>query len=123
MKKDTKDFLYHVGDIDEVIDTKGNQVILLRKIAWGENKEKLELRRWIVDLKKESPLKGVTFLTDDGPNNLTNVLLKLGYGNTKELLKTLSEREDFLEALSTYDKKIEGKKSTNYIDPKDIITA
>lgn len=120
----TKDFSYKVGNIDEVIDTKGNQVMLLRKIAWGDSEtERLELRRWVVDMKDEKPLKGVTFLTENGPEVLTNTLIKLGYGNTKEILKTLSEREDFSDAMSTYDKKIVGKKSSKYIDPKEVLTA
>ena len=34
---ESEKFTYKVGDIDEVVDSKGNSVILLRKIAWGEN--------------------------------------------------------------------------------------
>jgi hypothetical protein len=40
-------FKYTVGDIDEVVDERGNSVALLRKLAWGDNAEKLELRKWI----------------------------------------------------------------------------
>ena len=50
-----KDFSYKVGDIDEVIESRGNTVVLLRKIAWGDGKEKLELRKWFVDIGKETP--------------------------------------------------------------------
>lgn len=122
MKKDnTKDFTYHIGDIDEVIDTKGNSVIMLRTIAWGDGKEKLELRKWVESIDKETPLKGVSFLTDEGPNNLTNTLIKLGYGHTKEILKTLSTREDFKDAIANYDKKKVGKPSSKYIDPKEAL--
>ena len=54
MKRDNnKSFTYHVGDVDEVIDTKGNSVVLLRKLAWGDGEEKLELRRWVMDINKE----------------------------------------------------------------------
>ena len=97
MKRDNnKSFTYHVGDVDEVIDTKGNSVVLLRKLAWGDGEEKLELRRWVMDINKETPLKGCTFLTDEGPHVLANKLVELGYGHTNELLEILSKREDFI---------------------------
>jgi len=122
-KKDKdKDFTYKIGDIDEVVDSKGNSVIMLRKIAWGEKgKEKLELRRWIVDINSEQALKGVTFLTDDGPHNLVNILLEKGYGKTEEVLTTLSTRSDFKEALESMNKPKNNKKSSRYSDPKEIL--
>lgn len=119
---DSEDFTYTVGDIDEVVDSKGNSVILLRKIAWGEKgKEKLELRRWIVDINEERALKGVAFLTEDGPHNLVNVLIEKGFGKTNEVLNVLSTREDFKEALDSLNKPKTAKKSSRYSDPKDIL--
>lgn len=113
---------YSVGDIDEVVDSKGNSVIMLRKIAWGDNgKEKLELRRWIVDINEEKPLKGVAFLTEDGPDNLVNVLLDKGYGKTIEILSVLKTREDFDESLQELNNPKQAKKSSRYSDPKDIL--
>ena len=116
-----EDFTYTVGDIDEVVDSKGNSVIMLRKIAWGNGKEKLELRRWVVDINEERALKGVAFLTEDGPHNLVNVLLDKGYGKTEEVLTVISTREDFKEALESLDKPKNSKKSSRYSDPKDIL--
>ena len=116
-------FTYTVGDIDEVVDSKGNSVIMLRTVAWGENgKEKLELRKWIVDINEEKPLKGVAFLTEDGPDNLVNVLLDKGYGKTDEVLEVLSTREDFKDALSELNKPKNAKKSSRYSDPKEILS-
>ena len=122
MKRDNnKSFTYHVGDVDEVIDTKGNSVVLLRKLAWGDGEEKLELRRWVMDINKETPLKGCTFLTDEGPHVLANKLVELGYGHTNELLEILSKREDFKESLESLGHKKTGKKNSIYYDPKEII--
>jgi hypothetical protein len=122
MKKNTnKSFTYHVGDIDEVIDSRGNSVIMLRKLAWGEGKENLELRKWVVDINKETPLKGCTFLTEEGPHNLTNKLVQLGYGHTNELLDTLSKRDDFKESLDSLGQEKTNEKSSVYYDPKEII--
>ncbi len=119
---ESEKFTYKVGDIDEVVDSKGNSVILLRKIAWGENgKEKLELRRWFIDINEEKAFRGVSFLTDDGPNNLVNVLLDKGFGKTDEVLKVLSTRNDFKDALDSLNKPKNTKKSSRYSDPKDIL--
>lgn len=119
-KKDGN-FSYHVGDIDETIDSRGNTVVLLRKLAWGEGQEKLEIRKWFIDINKETPSKGVTFLTDEGPGNLINALITHGYGDTKDILKTLSQREDFDSALAYIGKKVpEGEASDEYFDPKSL---
>jgi hypothetical protein len=121
-KNDSDEIKYTVGDIDEVIDNKGNSVILLRKMTWNNGKEKLELRRWIVDINEEKPLKGVAFLTDDGPDNLVNVLVDKGYGKTHEVLQVLKRRDDFEEALENLNKKPNAKKSSKYLDPKEMLS-
>ncbi|MBR2245898.1 MAG: hypothetical protein IJ880_02530 [Bacilli bacterium] len=113
---------YKVGDIDEVVDSKNNSVIMLRTVAWGENgTERLELRRWKVDINQEIALKGVAFLTEDGPHNLVNVLLEKGFGKTDEVLSTLSTRDDFEEFLENLNKPKSSKKSSRYADPKEIL--
>lgn len=121
MKKENKSFTYKVGDIDEVVDSKRNSVILLRKLAWGDGEEHLELRKWVVDINKETPLKGVTFLTEEGPNNLVSVLLQQGYGNTKDVLSSISTRKDFKEALDDLQHPKRKSPSSKYIDPKEIL--
>ena len=97
--EDSDKYRYTVGDVDELIDEKGNQVILLRKLAWGDHKEKLEIRKWIIGIDTERANGGFPFLTEEGPHNLTKALVKLGYGNTEEVLNELKLREDFNEAL------------------------
>ena len=113
---------FKVGDIDEVVDCKGNSVIMLRKVAWNGGNEKLELRKWIVDINEEKPYKGFAFLTEDGPDNLVNVLLDKGYGKTVEILKTLKTRDDFNDAMSELGKKPNIKKSSKYLDPKELLS-
>lgn len=112
-------FSYKVGDIDEEVDSRGNSVILLRKLAWGDGKEKLEIRKWFIDINKETPSKGVTFLTDEGPQNLICKLIQHGYGNTQTVLNELAQREDFDEALAAIGKsKEQESKSDKFLDPK-----
>lgn len=98
-------YKYHiVDDVDHIIDEKGNSFIALRKMYWGDNdpsSAKLELRKYYNNASgEETPSKGVTFITDDGPHNLTHTLVDMGYGNTEKLLKSLSERENFRQSLN-----------------------
>lgn len=113
-------FNYTVGDIDEVVDSRGNTVILLRKLAWGENAEKLELRKWFIDINKETASKGVTFLTEEGPHNLVKVLIEQNFGHTDEIINALKDREDFDDALNAIGKKAPDREpSENFYDPKE----
>lgn len=125
-------FEYHVnGEVDEVIDEKGNSVIMFRKLAWGKGEEKLELRKWYVDIDKETPSKGVTFLTEDGPHNLTHVLIRKGFGDTEKILEELKTRDGFEDSLSNVIgkkkvKEIKEQEATDeaiYYDPKEMLCA
>lgn len=115
--------------INEVIDEKGNLTVMLREVSWGEREAKLELRRWIIDIDKETPMKGCSFLTEEGPNNLVNIMVKHGFGDTNIILHELSAREDFEESLvKTIGKtKVTKAKETevnisedDYFDPNEI---
>mgnify|MGYP003594555111 CR=1 FL=1 len=123
-----KDFSYTVGDIDELIDEKGNTVVLMRKLAWGSGNEKLEIRKWHIDTDKEIPSKGVTFLTDEGPHTLAKVLLEKNYGHTEECVRALAKRDDFDECLGRVIGKgrVDTAKKASpvhakYYDPKELI--
>ena len=123
-------YKYTVGDIDELVDERGNAVIMLRKLAWGEGAEKLEIRKWFVDIDSEKANKGVTFLTEEGPSNLTTALIKHGYGDTEEILQQLKEREDFDQALINTIGETEVRKAKKsapekikYYDPKEVLGA
>jgi hypothetical protein len=56
-------------------------------------------RLGFTDDGKEIALKGCTFLTEEGPHNLTKALIQEGYGHTKEVLGELKKREDFKDAV------------------------
>ena len=116
--------------INEVIDEKGSMTLMLREVAWKGRQSHLELRKWVVDVDKEQPMRGVSFITEDGPHNLAEVLVQHEYGNTKNLLKQLSARDDFDEALIDVigKKKVVAAKNTtavvtedDYYDPKTLI--
>lgn len=95
--------------LDAIFDEKGSMFLSMRKVQWVKagnepdpSKAKLELRKWIVGPDGvEKPHKGITFLTEEGPHELTKTLVHHGYGRTKDILLELKGREDFKESVNT----------------------
>lgn len=99
MKKDKK-ISFDVEDVLGIFDEKGNISLELRKVSWNEREPKLELRKWNMNSDGEqTPNKGFSFLTDEGPHMLTELLVENNFGNTKTLYELLKEREDFMDDL------------------------
>ena len=126
-------FKYRIVDnVDFTFEEEGNQFNALRKIAWGDagdEKARLEVRRWRNNPDgTEMAAKGMTFLTEDGPSELTNCLLKLGFGNTKEVLDIIRDRDDFRKSLNSclgpdddlYDAS-QGNLEDGFFDPKELL--
>lgn len=122
--------------INEIIDeASGNSFIALRKLRWSENSSfRLDIRKWFTNSEgDEIAGKGVSFITEEGPENLIEALLKHGYGDTRKTLNGIKDREDFLvsvkEILIENDMDINSidislnqlDGSESYYDPKDII--
>lgn len=98
-----------------VFDEKGNTILSLREESWNDKEFKLSLRKCYIDKEgNQSPNKGFSFLTEEGPNMLTEELVKRGYGDTKELLDILKDRDDVNES------DIPDVEEEEYYDPKDI---
>ena len=77
-----------------IIEEKNNQYAALREVAWFDKDPKLELRRWFRDENGDDrPTgKGITFMTENGANTLTETLVDRGYGDTSKLLLSISNR-------------------------------
>ena len=121
-----KKFDYHVVS-DRVFDEKGSTFLAMRRVAWGvpqseepeEGKARLELRKWNIRDGKEMANKGFSFLTEEGPHELTNALLEEGFGHTKDVLNIIKTREDFREAVENMS--IDGDASGEYFDPRSML--
>ena len=120
-KKDFSSVRYKVfAGEDNIFDEKGSTFLAMRQLAWytaGKEEPTIEKAKW--DLRKwqasengqDIPLKGFSFLTDEGPHDLTKLLVHNGYGDTRELLKELKVRDDFEEAVNhMYDDNTDGDK-------------
>ena len=126
-KGDLDRHLVKFGELDSTIDEKGSIFIALRKVQWVKNgedpdetKAKLDLRKYRVDENgDEIAGKGISFLTDDGPNELTKVLIHEGYGNTKEILKELKNRDDFVDSVEHINEEDTG--SGEYFDMRQLL--
>lgn len=121
--------------INEVFDEApgSNSFLALRKLRWSETgKFKLDIRKWYTNNEGEEIAgKGVSFITEDGPNNLINALMKHGYGETRGILESISSRSDFLPNVkrvignmnTTLDNIEDNKEEdidADYFDPKNI---
>lgn len=98
-----KEFKYEVDkDFNYTIDERGNSFIALRKIRWGDNDNyKLDIRKYISTEKGEQMMKGFSFITDDGPNELSRVLLDTGYGKPDEIAQVIVDnRKDIFNEIS-----------------------
>ena len=123
------DFSYTIEDnFDKVFDEKGNSMLALRKIKWGDSDSvKLDLRKWYNGKDGETVGKGFSFLTEEGPHELAKVLVENGYGYTKDIVNALKSRKDFKQVMENVASDIDISNleieddTTDYYDPKDIL--
>lgn len=103
-----------INGFDHIISERGNTYISLRKVKWTEDSEvKLDLRKYVTKSDgTEQMMRGCSF-DDEAANELTRVLVDTGYGNTRELIDSLRQREDFN---SSYEDSINGVSNSDTPD-------
>lgn len=116
-------------NLDAVFDEKGSMFLTMRRTQWCKNdeepdreKSKLELRKYRVTAEGEKADKGFAFLTEDGPNELTKILVHEGYGKTKDILLELKTRNDFKESVEhLFDNDDEESSDGEYFDMRSVL--
>ena len=101
------DIMYKVfKDFGVQFDEKNNSFGSIRVVQWykagaepDESKAKLEIRKYSEGPDGERALKGYTFSTPEGPHELTEAMVDIGYGDTKKIIKSVSKRVDFKESV------------------------
>lgn len=92
-----KKITYDVLDedpLENVFDNRDNSYLAIRTVSWNKSHPKLEIRRWYMDAEdNETPSKGITFMTKEGPHQLTHLLLKLGYGDNDVIDAIMVDRK------------------------------
>jgi hypothetical protein len=84
----------------------------------------LDLRKYTTDSDgNEKMLKGLSFLTPEGPHELTNILVEEGYGDTVRIVKAVKERDNFAESIEEIygNKKKDDSSSDDSFDLRDLI--
>ena len=123
------EFKYSFRGLNRIIEERGNTFTRLSKIAWvGENEDvepskiKLDIRKYTTDAEgNEKMLKGFSFMTEQGPHELVNVMTEEGYGDTAKVLSNLKERTDFPDAVrECYGEKVEDPEDPTF-DLRDIL--
>jgi len=76
-----------------IIDKGDNKLIAIREVSWYGKDPKLEIGTWYNGADSETPdKKRITFLTKQGPHNLTERMVDLGYGDTDKLQESIDKR-------------------------------
>lgn len=120
---------YHVfKDYNVPFDEKGSMYGTVRKIQWvkedeapDESKAKFEIRKILVNSEGEKLMKGYTFATEEGPGELAVGLVKAGFGDTKEILRAVRTRSNFLEAAKTINEDDDGSTDGEMFDMRDLL--
>lgn len=105
--------------IDEIFEERGNEFSRFERVKWNQDsdKEYLDIRRYKMNENNEEvALKGMTFLTEEGPSELALAIIRNNFGDTEDYLKALYARDDFSISLNN----VVGKDSPHY-DP-DCVT-
>ena len=101
---DTKLLYKCFKDYNILFDEKAGSFGTVRLAQWykegtepDETKAKYEIRKFVVDKDGtgEIPNKGISLSSKDAMDDLTDGLVDKEFGNTRNILKSISKREDF----------------------------
>lgn len=102
-------------DYNIIFDEKTSSFGSVRKVQWvsegaepDESKAKIEIRKFFATAQGEKMSSGYAFSTPEGPNELVDGMVENGFGNTKNILKSLVKREDFKSSVETFNDDTDG---------------
>ena len=90
------------GSINRIIEERGNYFTAVRMVRWKPEADfKLDIRKYSSTEDGDTPLKGISFMTEEGPTELISALLEEGYGSTNEVANSIfTYRKDIVERIS-----------------------
>lgn len=120
---------YHIfKDFEIPFDEKGSTVGTVRLVQWvkegsepDESKAKIEIRKVYTSGVEEKMGKGYTFSTPEGPSELVSGLIDAGFGDTKNILRSLRQRDDFMEAATTINQDDDDNSDGEMFDMRDLL--
>jgi len=128
MASDFQAMSYHIfKDYEIPFDEKGATCGVVRLAQWvkdgaepDKEKAKIEIRKVYMQGGEEKNGKGYTFSTPEGPGELAVGLIKVGFGDTKEILRAVRTRDDFLDAAKTINEDNDGSDDGEMFDMRDL---
>lgn len=118
-----KEFSMEIEDnFDFILEEGQNTSINLRRISWNGRPSKIDIRKWVYNDGTERAMKGVS-LSDEGADELANVLIEQGFGSTKRIIKAIKAREDYDGSISgsVTEEIAEDDGSEEYYDPSELL--
>lgn len=124
----SNEFTYEIDkDYDYVLNEVGNVFTALRKISWNGREPKLDIRKYYNTKDGSERMdKGVS-MSKECADELTRVLASTGYGETRDIIDGIKNREDFESALRQSLKgedkildELDIKDSENLYDPRQV---
>lgn len=88
--------------IDDIFEEKGNRFSRFERVKWDPESDKsyIDIRRYEMNAQNEEVAgKGFTFMTEDGPAELSKAIIRNDFGTTEEYIEELAKRDDFVFAL------------------------
>lgn len=106
-KSNTSDLEFKLLDDQRfILEESQNQMKVLQKGMWGSKEEpidpfkcKYEIRTMFINKDGIETMGKGCSMTEEGVNELTQILVEQGMGDTKDLLKAMSTRDDFLQSV------------------------
>lgn len=125
----SSDLVYHVfEDYNIPFDEHGTTVGTVRKVQWvkgdnepDESKAKIEIRKMYINSEGERTGKGFAFSTEEGPGELIVGMINSGFGDTKEILRAVRKRDDFLEAANSINEDSDDNSTGDTFDMRDLL--
>lgn len=106
--------------IDEVFDERGNSILKISEMSWNDRPHKIELRKWVIQSDGTmTPNKGFSFLTENGPHDLTHILLEKGYGDNQKIKEIMESRG--IDLNIQIQNKEEKEDAQDFYDPEHLL--
>ena len=117
-------------DFNILFDEKAGSFGSVRLAQWykkgtepDQAKAKYEIRKFTIDKdgSTEIPAKGISISNKEAVDDLTDGLVENNFGNTRNILKSVSKREDFKSTLDNINKDPDDSSDGELFDMRDLL--
>ena len=96
------EFSYRIEDgLNEIIEEKGNGFTALRRVGFNGREANVDIRKWRTNSDGTEQMAKGCQLSEEGAHRLVPIMVRVGFGKTKDVLEELKKREDFIPSLQS----------------------